>query len=130
MFQSARCHTPRHCDLRQHRTDSTIYRTNYALHDLHPPPQLRCTVSILTNYWNLSLSDYTLMEVMKEEPIRVTIRGLRRTFYPPLHHPPHDNSPPEKRLQINWVYPFEHLRQEFRGIRVPRYKLVIQCLIQ
>ncbi|GFG29599.1 hypothetical protein Cfor_01055 [Coptotermes formosanus] len=49
-------------------------------------------------------NDYSLMEVMKEEPIRVTIRGLRRTFYPPLHHPPHDNSPPEKRLQINWVY--------------------------
>ncbi|XP_069683822.1 echinoderm microtubule-associated protein-like CG42247 isoform X1 [Periplaneta americana] len=49
-------------------------------------------------------NDYSLMDVMKEEPIRVTIRGLRRTFYPPLHHPPHDNTPPEKRLQISWVY--------------------------
>lgn len=42
---------------------------------------------------------------MKEEPVRVTIRGLRRTFYPPLHHAPLDNSPPDKRLQLNWVYP-------------------------
>jgi len=41
----------------------------------------------------------------KEEPIRVTIRGMRRTFYPRMHHLPHDNSPPEKRLQISWVYP-------------------------
>nr|CAD7260678.1 unnamed protein product [Timema shepardi] len=49
-------------------------------------------------------NDYTLVEVMKEEPVRVTIRGLRRTFYPPLHHPPYDNTPPEKRLQLNWVY--------------------------
>ncbi|KDR21009.1 Echinoderm microtubule-associated protein-like [Zootermopsis nevadensis] len=50
-------------------------------------------------------NDFSVVDVMKEEPIRVTIRGLRRTFYPPLHHPPHDNSPPEKRLQISWVYP-------------------------
>nr|CAD7588554.1 unnamed protein product [Timema genevievae] len=48
-------------------------------------------------------NDYTLVEVMKEEPVRVTIRGLRRTFYPPLHHPPYDNAPPEKRLQLNWL---------------------------
>ncbi|KAJ8722911.1 hypothetical protein PYW07_004091 [Mythimna separata] len=49
-------------------------------------------------------SDYTLLEVLKEEPIRVTIRGLRRTFYPPIHHAPIDNSPPEKKLQLDWVY--------------------------
>ncbi|CAB3251920.1 unnamed protein product [Arctia plantaginis] len=49
-------------------------------------------------------SDYTLLEVLKEEPIRVTIRGLRRTFYPPIHHAPLDNSPPEKKLQLEWVY--------------------------
>ncbi|XP_054286696.1 echinoderm microtubule-associated protein-like CG42247 isoform X2 [Macrosteles quadrilineatus] len=49
-------------------------------------------------------TDYTLLEVLKEEPVRVTIRGMRRTFYPPLHHPPPDNSPPEKRLVLDWVY--------------------------
>ncbi|VVC95369.1 unnamed protein product [Leptidea sinapis] len=48
--------------------------------------------------------NYTLLEVLKEEPMRVTIRGLRRTFYPPIHHPPIDNSPPEKKLQLDWVY--------------------------
>ncbi|CAH0604362.1 unnamed protein product [Chrysodeixis includens] len=49
-------------------------------------------------------SDYTLLEVLKEEPIRVTIRGLRRTFYPPIHHAPIDNTPPDKKLQLDWVY--------------------------
>lgn len=39
-----------------------------------------------------------------EEPTRVVIRGLRRTFYPPLHHPPIDNSPPDKKLLLNWVH--------------------------
>ncbi|XP_047988592.1 echinoderm microtubule-associated protein-like CG42247 isoform X2 [Leguminivora glycinivorella] len=48
-------------------------------------------------------SDYTLLEVLKEEPIRVTIRGLRRTFYPPIHHAPIDNTPPEKKLALEWV---------------------------
>ncbi|XP_063236726.1 echinoderm microtubule-associated protein-like CG42247 [Bacillus rossius redtenbacheri] len=48
--------------------------------------------------------DYTLLDVMKEDPVKVTIRGVRRTFYPPLHHPPYDNSPPDKRLQLNWVF--------------------------
>ncbi|GJQ75573.1 hypothetical protein Trydic_g17654 [Trypoxylus dichotomus] len=49
-------------------------------------------------------SDYTLLEVLKEEPMRVTIKGLRRTFYPPIHHAPMDNSPPEKKMQLEWVY--------------------------
>ncbi|KPJ07925.1 Echinoderm microtubule-associated protein-like CG42247 [Papilio machaon] len=49
-------------------------------------------------------SDYTLLEVLKEEPMRVTIRGLRRTFYPPIHHAPIDNSPPDKKMQLDWVY--------------------------
>ncbi|GLV35997.1 Doublecortin-domain-containing echinoderm-microtubule-associated protein [Carabus blaptoides fortunei] len=49
-------------------------------------------------------TDYTLLEVLKEEPVRVTIRGLRRTFYPPIHHAPMDNSPPEKKMQLDWVY--------------------------
>lgn len=60
------------------------------------------------------ISDYTLLEVLKEEPIRITIRGLRRTFYPPIHHAPVENSPPEKKLQLDWVYPFP-LRFEFVG---------------
>lgn len=36
--------------------------------------------------------------------MRVTIRGLRRTFYPPIHHAPMDNTPPEKKMQLEWVY--------------------------
>ncbi|XP_050304569.1 echinoderm microtubule-associated protein-like CG42247 isoform X6 [Anthonomus grandis grandis] len=52
----------------------------------------------------LSTSDYTLLEVLKEEPVRVTIKGLRRTFYPPIHHAPMDNSPPEKKMMLEWVY--------------------------
>lgn len=43
---------------------------------------------------------------MKEEPIRVQIRGTRKTYFPPLVHPPADDSPPDKRLTLNWVYPF------------------------
>lgn len=46
---------------------------------------------------------------MKEEPIRVQIRGSRKTFFPPLIHPPSDDSPPDKRLTLNWVYPFKAL---------------------
>ncbi|EEB10507.1 WD-repeat protein, putative [Pediculus humanus corporis] len=42
--------------------------------------------------------------VMKEDPIRVTIRGMKRTFYPPIHHAPQDNTPPDKRLSLSWVF--------------------------
>jgi len=52
----------------------------------------------------ISLVDYSVVEVLREEPARVTIRGLRRSFYPPSHLPPVDNSPPEKKLQLEWVY--------------------------
>jgi echinoderm microtubule-associated protein-like 1/2 len=41
---------------------------------------------------------------MKEDPTRVVIRGLRRTFYPPAHHAPIDNSPPDKKLLLAWVH--------------------------
>jgi len=44
------------------------------------------------------------VEVLREEPARVTIRGLRRSFYPPSHLPSVDNTPPEKKLQLEWVY--------------------------
>jgi microtubule-associated protein-like 1/2 len=44
------------------------------------------------------------MDSMKEDPTRVVIRGLRRTFYPPNHHAPVDNSPPEKKLLLTWVH--------------------------
>ncbi|XP_025832638.1 echinoderm microtubule-associated protein-like CG42247 isoform X2 [Agrilus planipennis] len=49
-------------------------------------------------------NDYTLLEVLKEEPARITIRGLRRTFYPPIHHAPADNTPPDRKMQLEWVY--------------------------
>lgn len=52
----------------------------------------------------ISSADYSVVEVLREEPARVTIRGLRRSFYPPSHLPPVDNSPPEKKLQLEWVY--------------------------
>lgn len=47
---------------------------------------------------------------MKEEPIRVQIRGTKKTFHPPSVHAPADDSPPDKRLALNWVYPFTWLR--------------------
>ncbi|XP_023245249.1 echinoderm microtubule-associated protein-like CG42247, partial [Copidosoma floridanum] len=50
------------------------------------------------------VNDYSVVEVLREEPARVTIRGLRRSFYPPSHLPPVDNSPPEKKLTLEWVY--------------------------
>lgn len=52
----------------------------------------------------MSSIDYSVVEVLREEPAKVTIRGLRRSFYPPSHLPPVDNSPPEKKLQLEWVY--------------------------
>lgn len=52
-------------------------------------------------------NDYTLLEVLKEEPVRLTIKGLRRTFYPPLHHAPMDNTPPERKMLLEWVYPLQ-----------------------
>ncbi|XP_033219907.1 echinoderm microtubule-associated protein-like CG42247 isoform X1 [Belonocnema kinseyi] len=50
------------------------------------------------------INDYSVVEVLREEPARVTIRGLRRSFYPPAHLAPVDNSPPDKKLQLEWVY--------------------------
>ncbi|KAK2588878.1 hypothetical protein KPH14_001743 [Odynerus spinipes] len=50
------------------------------------------------------VNDYSLVEVLRDEPARVTIRGLRRSFYPPSRLPPVDNSPPDKKLQLEWVY--------------------------
>jgi microtubule-associated protein-like 1/2 len=47
---------------------------------------------------------------MKEEPIRVQIRGARKTYFPPMVHPPADDSPPDKRLTLNWVYPFTNIQ--------------------
>lgn len=47
--------------------------------------------------------DYPI-DNLKEDPTRVVIRGLRRTFYPPNHHAPVDNSPPDKKLLLTWVH--------------------------
>lgn len=47
-----------------------------------------------------SSSDY----VAKEEPIKMNIRGWRRTFYPPASQVLIDNSPPDKKLQLQWVH--------------------------
>uniref|UniRef100_A0A2H8TVI9 Echinoderm microtubule-associated protein-like CG42247 n=1 Tax=Melanaphis sacchari TaxID=742174 RepID=A0A2H8TVI9_9HEMI len=48
--------------------------------------------------------DYTVLDMMKEDPIRVQIRGTRKTFFPPMVHSPADDSPPDKRLALNWIY--------------------------
>lgn len=52
---------------------------------------------------NIATEEYAVQN-MKEDPTRVVIRGLRRTFYPPVHHAPVDNSPPDKKLLLNWVH--------------------------
>lgn len=46
-----------------------------------------------------SSSDY-----IKEEPIKMNIRGWRRTFYPPAAQVAVDNAPPDKKLQLQWVH--------------------------
>ncbi|KAF4532363.1 hypothetical protein B566_EDAN003667 [Ephemera danica] len=40
--------------------------------------------------------DYTVVDIGRE-PARVTIRGNKRVFFPPLHHAPFDPSPPDRR---------------------------------
>lgn len=52
---------------------------------------------------NNNAEEYAVQN-LKEDPTRVVIRGLRRTFYPPVHHAPVDNSPPDKKLLLNWVH--------------------------
>ena len=59
---------------------------------------------VATLYPPLFVTDYSLLDVMKEEPTKLIIRGLRRTFYPPLHHAPMENSPPDKKMQLQWVH--------------------------
>lgn len=51
---------------------------------------------------NRGSADFTALDIAKEDPIKLNIRGLRRTFYPPIHHPPVDNSAPDKKLQVNF----------------------------
>lgn len=48
--------------------------------------------------------DYSSSDYVKEEPIKLSIRGLRRTFYPPNQHVVIDNSPPDKKLKLQWVH--------------------------
>ncbi|KAI4460973.1 wd-40 repeat protein [Holotrichia oblita] len=31
-------------------------------------------------------------------------QGLKEDLYPPIHHAPMENSPPEKKMQLEWVY--------------------------
>lgn len=66
----------------------------------YAPPQRRN----LIDQFRFLFTDYSLIDVMKEEPTKLIIRGLRRTFYPPLHHAPVDNSPPERKLLLQWVH--------------------------
>lgn len=53
--------------------------------------------------------DFTALDITKEDPIKLNIRGLRRTFYPPIHHPPVDNAAPDKKLQLQWVHGYRGL---------------------
>lgn len=54
-------------------------------------------------------ADFTALDIVKEDPIKLNIRGLRRTFYPPIHHPPVDNSAPDKKLHLQWVHGYRGL---------------------
>ncbi|XP_031631490.1 echinoderm microtubule-associated protein-like CG42247 isoform X4 [Contarinia nasturtii] len=54
-------------------------------------------------------ADFTALDIAKEDPIKLNIRGLRRTFYPPIHHPPVDNTAPDKKLQLQWVHGYRGL---------------------
>lgn len=56
-----------------------------------------------------SSNDFAAIDIAKEDPIKLNIRGLRRTFYPPIHHPPIDNTAPEKKLQLQWVHGYRGL---------------------
>lgn len=56
-----------------------------------------------------SSNDFSAIDIAKEDPIKLNIRGLRRTFYPPIHHPPIDNTAPEKKLQLQWVHGYRGL---------------------
>lgn len=52
----------------------------------------------------LFAADYSSSDYVKEEPIKMNIRGIRRTFYPPAQQTQIDNSPPDKKLQLKWVH--------------------------
>lgn len=52
----------------------------------------------------LFAADYSSSDYVKEEPIKMNIRGNRRTFYPPVAQTQIDNSPPDKKLQLKWVH--------------------------
>lgn len=56
-----------------------------------------------------STGDFTALDISKEDPTKLNIRGLRRTFYPPIHHPPVDNTAPDKKLQLQWVHGYRGL---------------------
>lgn len=53
--------------------------------------------------------DFTALDIAKEDPIKLNIRGLRRTFYPPIHHQPADNTTPDKKLLLQWVHGYRGL---------------------
>lgn len=58
---------------------------------------------------NRGSGDFTALDIIKEDPIKLNIRGLRRTFYPPIHHPPADNSAPDRKLHLQWVHGYRGL---------------------
>lgn len=66
-------------------------------------PEGEVVRSTMAPVGNAPVAEYPI-DNMKEDPTRVVIRGLRRTFYPPLHHAPVDNSPPDKKLLLTWVH--------------------------
>lgn len=58
---------------------------------------------------NRGSADFSALDIIKEDPIKLNIKGLRRTFYPPIHHPPVDNSAPDKKLMLQWVHGYRGL---------------------
>jgi len=51
--------------------------------------------------------DYDVTELgLGKEPARVVIKGNKKVFFPPMHQKAFDPTPPDKRMQLSWVYPF------------------------
>ncbi|XP_065353055.1 echinoderm microtubule-associated protein-like CG42247 isoform X1 [Cloeon dipterum] len=49
--------------------------------------------------------DYDVTEVGSgKEPARVVIKGNKKVFFPPMHQKIFDPTPPDKRMQLSWVY--------------------------
>lgn len=57
--------------------------------------------------YKISILEYDVTEMgTGKEPARVVIKGNKKVFFPPMHQKAFDPTPPDKRMQLSWVYPF------------------------